>query len=34
VVVSFRQGNVRVAPYLFNTEADVDRLLQVLSAGI
>jgi cysteine desulfurase/selenocysteine lyase len=30
VFVSFRQGNIRVAPYLFNTDADIDRLLGVL----
>ena len=31
VVVSLREGNIRVAPYLFNTERDIDRLLDVLS---
>lgn len=32
VVVSLREGNIRVAPYLFNTEHDVDRLLDVVSS--
>ncbi|HEY6508526.1 MAG TPA: aminotransferase class V-fold PLP-dependent enzyme [Vicinamibacterales bacterium] len=32
VVVSLREGNIRVAPYLFNTKQDVDRLLDVVSS--
>ena len=32
VVVSLREGNIRVAPYLFNTEHDIDRLLDVVSS--
>ena len=32
VVVSLREGNIRVAPYLFNTEHDIDRLLAVVSS--
>jgi selenocysteine lyase/cysteine desulfurase len=32
VVVSLREGNIRVAPYLFNSEHDIDRLLDVVSS--
>jgi selenocysteine lyase/cysteine desulfurase len=28
--VAFRRGNVRVAPHLYNTPADIDRALAVL----
>lgn len=31
IVVSLREGNIRVAPHLFNTERDIDRLLDVVS---
>ena len=30
VIVSLRQGNIRVSPYLFNSETDIDRLLSVI----
>lgn len=30
VHISYRRGQLRVAPHLFNTEADIDRLLDVL----
>jgi cysteine desulfurase / selenocysteine lyase len=32
VVVSLREGNIRVSPYLFNTEADIDRLVEIVGA--
>jgi selenocysteine lyase/cysteine desulfurase len=28
--VSLRHGTIRVSPYLYNTEADIDRLLSVV----
>jgi cysteine desulfurase/selenocysteine lyase len=31
VIVSLRQGKLRVAPHLFNTEADIDRLVDVIA---
>jgi cysteine desulfurase / selenocysteine lyase len=31
VVVSLREGNIRVSPYLFNTERDIDRLISVIT---
>jgi selenocysteine lyase/cysteine desulfurase len=31
VVVSLRQGNIRVSPYLYNTERDIDRLISVVT---
>jgi selenocysteine lyase/cysteine desulfurase len=34
VFVSVRANAVRVAPYLYNTEADVDRLLDVLEEAL
>ena len=33
VIVSLREGNIRVSPYLYNTEDDIDRLLAVVAAG-
>jgi selenocysteine lyase/cysteine desulfurase len=33
VTVSLREGNVRVAPHLFNTDADIDRVLEVVASG-
>jgi selenocysteine lyase/cysteine desulfurase len=30
VVVSSRDGNLRVSPHLYNSEADIDRALAVL----
>jgi len=30
VAVSLRHGMIRVSPYLYNTEADIDRLLALL----
>ena len=30
VDVAFRRGNLRVSPHLYNTEADIDRALEVL----
>jgi selenocysteine lyase/cysteine desulfurase len=32
VIVSLRQGALRVAPHLYNSERDIDRLLSVLAA--
>jgi selenocysteine lyase/cysteine desulfurase len=32
VVVSLREGNIRVSPYVFNTERDIDRLISVVTA--
>jgi selenocysteine lyase/cysteine desulfurase len=32
VIVSLREGNVRVSPYVFNTERDIDRLISVITA--
>jgi selenocysteine lyase/cysteine desulfurase len=31
VIVSLREGNIRVAPHLFNTERDIDRLISVVT---
>ena len=31
VVVSLREGNIRVAPHLFNSERDIDRLISVIT---
>jgi cysteine desulfurase / selenocysteine lyase len=31
VVVSLREGNIRVSPHLFNTERDIDRLISVIT---
>jgi cysteine desulfurase / selenocysteine lyase len=30
VVVSLREGNIRVSPHLYNTERDIDRLISVV----
>jgi selenocysteine lyase/cysteine desulfurase len=32
VVVSLRDGNIRVSPYLYNSERDIDRLISVITA--
>lgn len=32
VFVSLREGSLRIAPHLYNTERDVDRLIKVLTA--
>lgn len=32
VVVSLREGNIRVSPHLYNTERDIDRLIAVVTA--
>lgn len=32
VVVSLREGNIRVSPYVFNTERDIDKLVSVVNA--
>jgi selenocysteine lyase/cysteine desulfurase len=32
VVVSLREGNIRVSPYVYNTERDIDRLISVITA--
>jgi selenocysteine lyase/cysteine desulfurase len=29
IAVSLRQGMIRVSPYLYNDEADIDRLLEI-----
>jgi cysteine desulfurase/selenocysteine lyase len=31
VIVSLREGNIRVAPHLYNTERDIDRLISVIT---
>jgi len=31
VVVSLREGNIRVSPHLYNTERDIDRLINVVT---
>lgn len=31
VVVSLREGNIRVSPHLFNSERDIDRLISVIT---
>jgi cysteine desulfurase / selenocysteine lyase len=31
VMVSLREGNIRVSPYVFNTESDIDRLIAVVT---
>ena len=31
VIVSLREGNIRVAPHLFNSERDIDRLISVIT---
>ncbi len=31
VMVSLREGNIRVSPYVFNTETDMDRLISVVT---
>lgn len=33
IAVSLRQGIIRVSPYLYNSEADIDRLLSLVSAS-
>lgn len=32
VVVSLREGNIRVSPHVYNTERDIDRLIEVITA--
>lgn len=32
VIVSLREGNIRVSPHLYNTERDMDRLISVVTA--
>jgi selenocysteine lyase/cysteine desulfurase len=32
VIVSLREGNIRVSPHLYNTERDIDRLIAVVTA--
>ncbi len=31
VIVSLREGNIRVSPHLYNTERDIDRLISVVT---
>lgn len=31
VIVALREGNLRIAPYLFNTERDIDRLVMTIT---
>jgi selenocysteine lyase/cysteine desulfurase len=31
VIVSLRQGSIRVSPHLYNTERDIDRLISVIT---
>jgi len=30
VIVSLRHGMIRVSPYLYNTESDIDHLLEII----
>ena len=32
IIVSLREGSIRVSPYLYNTERDIDRLISVITA--
>jgi selenocysteine lyase/cysteine desulfurase len=32
VIVSLREGNIRVSPHLYNTERDIDRLISAVTA--
>ncbi|HMI51781.1 MAG TPA: aminotransferase class V-fold PLP-dependent enzyme [Candidatus Saccharimonadales bacterium] len=32
VIISLREGNIRVSPHLYNTERDIDRLIEVITA--
>jgi selenocysteine lyase/cysteine desulfurase len=32
VIVSLREGNIRVSPHVYNTERDIDRLIEVITA--
>jgi cysteine desulfurase / selenocysteine lyase len=32
VIVSFREGNLRISPHLFNSERDIDKLVAVVTA--
>src|SRR5215467_9367811 len=32
VITSLREGKIRVSPYLYNTERDIDRLISVITA--
>ena len=34
VIVSLREGALRIAPHLYNTERDIDKLLAVLSVQL
>jgi selenocysteine lyase/cysteine desulfurase len=31
VIVSLREGNIRVSPHLYNAERDIDRLISVVT---
>lgn len=31
IIVSLREGNIRVSPHLYNTERDIDRLINVIT---
>ena len=31
VIVSLREGNIRVSPHLYNAERDIDRLIRVIT---
>lgn len=31
IIVSLREGNIRVSPHLYNTERDIDRLIRVVT---
>jgi selenocysteine lyase/cysteine desulfurase len=32
VITSLREGKIRVSPYLYNIEQDIDRLVRVITA--
>ena len=34
VVVSLREGNIRVSPYLYNTPSHIDRLVEIVEAQL
>ena len=31
IITSLREGNIRVSPYVYNSERDIDRLVSVVT---